>query len=130
MRAGRQHCCKRNGEFAVRSSGVLGSSMVMKGTRRNLGDPGRSSNREYLLPSRKGKEVETPARESDMPIVAMKRGNACGAKGHEVLCRCLRKHLPVSELGINGDRIKPLIKEVLLVSSSGEPDEGKPHVRF
>ena len=30
----------------------------------------------------KGKEVETPVRESDMLIVAKKQGNACGAKGH------------------------------------------------
>ena len=32
--------------------------------------------REYLLTSRKGKKAETPARESDMPIVVMKQGNA------------------------------------------------------
>jgi hypothetical protein len=31
-----------------------------------------------------------PARESDMPIVVMKQGNACGAKGHALLRRGLR----------------------------------------
>jgi hypothetical protein len=57
-------------------------------------EPGRPwqvfRERKYLLTSRKGKEVETPARESDMPIVAMKQGNACGAKGHALSCRGLR----------------------------------------
>ena len=90
MRAGRQHGCKRNGELVIHSSGVLGSSMVTKGVCRNLGDPGRSSKREYLPTSRKGKKVETPARESDMPVVVMKQGNACGAKGHALLRRGLR----------------------------------------
>ena len=74
-----------------------------------------------------------PVRESDMLIVVMKQGNSCGAKGHALLRRGLRRHLPVSELGKNGYGIKPPIREcrrVLLVSGSGEPDEGKPHVRF
>jgi hypothetical protein len=56
--------------------------MVLNGKRRNLGDPDRSSIMEYLPTSRKGKEVETLVRESDMFIVVMKQGNACGAKGH------------------------------------------------
>jgi len=30
-------------------------------------------------------------RESDMLIVALKQGNACGAKGHALLCRDLRR---------------------------------------
>ena len=51
---------------------------------RSASEPGRPCQvfreRKYLLTSRKGKEVEMPARESDMPIVAMKQGNACGAK--------------------------------------------------
>ncbi len=70
-------------------------------------------------------------RESDMLIVVMKQGNSCGAKGHALLSRGLKKHFPVSELGRNGYRIKSPIKKcgrVLLVSSSGEPDEGKPQV--
>jgi hypothetical protein len=106
--------------------------MVMKGTRRNLGDPGRSSNREYLPTSREGKKVETPARESDMPIVVMKQGNACGAKGHALLRRGTMKHFPISELDRNGNKTDPPNKEcrrVLPGSSSGEPDEGNPHVR-
>lgn len=100
MRAGRQYGCKRNGEFVIHSSGVLGSSMVTKGTRRNLGDPVRPSNMEYLLTSRKGKKVETPARESDMPIVVMKQGNACGAKRMAacIVAQRLKAHLPGAEL--------------------------------
>ena len=72
-------------------------------------------------------------RESDMLIVVMKQGNACGAKGHALLCRGLRSHFPVSELVKNGNRIKPPIKEcgrVLLVSFGEEPSEGKSQVRF
>ena len=34
-----------------------------------------------------GKEAEMPGRESDMLIVAMKQGNACGAKGHALLVK-------------------------------------------
>jgi hypothetical protein len=33
-----------------------------------------------------------PGRESDMLIVVMKQGNACGAKGHALVRRGLRRH--------------------------------------
>ncbi len=72
-------------------------------------------------------------RESDMLIVVMKPGNAGGAKGHALMCRGLRKHSPVAELGKSGDTMRPPIKKcgrVLLVSNSEEPYAGKPHVRF
>ena len=73
-------------------------------------------------------------RESDMPIVVMKQGNSCGAKGHVLLCRGLRKYSPVAELDDrSGNRIKFPIKgcrRVPFVSSSKEPDEGNPQVRF
>ena len=83
--SGRQHAAIRYRRESLCSSGVLDSSTVSQGSRRNLGDPDRSSKRKYLLTSRKGKEVEMLVRESDMLIVVKKQGNACGAKGHASL---------------------------------------------
>jgi hypothetical protein len=79
--------------------------MEMKRMRWNMGDPDRSSIIEYLLTSRKGKE----------------------------LCRGLRRHFPVLVLVRNGYRIDSAIKKyrrVLLLNSSGEPEEGKLQVQF
>jgi hypothetical protein len=42
---------------------------------------------EYLRTSRKDKGLGMSVRESDMLIVVMKQGNACGAKGHALLRR-------------------------------------------
>jgi len=61
-------------------SQTVAHNSASNGMRRNLGDPARSPGKEYLLTSRKGEEAEMPGRESDMLIVVLKQGNACGAK--------------------------------------------------
>ena len=80
---GKNHCAL---------TGVSDSGTASNGMRRNLGDPARSPGKEYLLTSRKGEAAEMPGRESDMLIVVLKQGNACGAKGHALVCRGLRRH--------------------------------------
>jgi hypothetical protein len=104
--------------------------------RRNVGDPNRfpSKTGNICLQAEKDEEAKMSVRKSDMLIVVMKQGNACGAKEHALLCRGLRKHCSSLRTWIrNGNKINPPIKEcgrVLLVSSSEEPDEGNPQVRF
>jgi hypothetical protein len=47
-------------------------------------------------------------RESDMLIVVRKSGNADGAKGHELLCRGLKKHFSATELVEMGTKLSLL----------------------